>query len=74
MAKELTIDVNARLTVSDEMASRCLRLLEMWQNDNPDKMIIRDTVRTTEGVRFVFYIRDKMRGEQERNDIADTMA
>lgn len=65
MAKELTIDVNARLTVSDEMASRCLRLLEMWQNDNPDKMIICDTVQTTEGVRFVFYIRDKMRGEEE---------
>ena len=64
-AKGLTINVNATLTVSDEMASRCLRLLEIWQNDNPDKMIIRDTVRTTEGVRYVFYIHNVREGEQD---------
>ena len=37
--KDLTVTVNANLTVSDETAERCLRLLEMWQNDNPDKRI-----------------------------------
>ncbi len=41
MAKidDLTINVTPRITVSDETAERCLRLLEMWQNDNPDKRI-----------------------------------
>ena len=38
--KDLTIDVTARLTVSDDTAERCLRLLEMWQADNPDKQIL----------------------------------
>lgn len=37
--KELNVDVTARLTVSDETAERCLRLLEMWQADNPAKKI-----------------------------------
>lgn len=37
--KDLTIDVTASLTVSDDMAERCLRLLEMWQADNPEKKI-----------------------------------
>lgn len=37
--KDLNIEVNARITVSDAMAERCLRLLEMWQEDNPDKYI-----------------------------------
>lgn len=41
MAKidDLTINVTPRITVSDETAERCLRLLEMWQKDNPDKKI-----------------------------------
>lgn len=37
--KDLTVTVNANLTVSDETAQRCLRLLEMWQSDNPDRKI-----------------------------------
>lgn len=36
---KFTITMNAALTVSDEMAERCLRLLEMWQSDNPHKRI-----------------------------------
>ena len=45
MAKinDLTVDVTANLTVSDETANRCLRLLEMWQADNPDKSIMADS-------------------------------
>ena len=44
MAKktDLTIDVDARLSVSDETAERCLRLLEMWQDDNPGKRILQE--------------------------------
>lgn len=39
-ASELTVEVNAKVTVSDETANRCLRILEMWQEDNPDKSIL----------------------------------
>lgn len=35
----LTVDVEARLTVSDATAERCLRLLEIWMTDNDDKTI-----------------------------------
>lgn len=38
--KDLTVTVNANLTVTDETAQRCLRLLEMWQADNPDKQVL----------------------------------
>ena len=58
MAKEITVNVGVKMTVSDEMACRCLRILEMWQNDNPDKIIIRDTIHTTDGDRFVYMIRE----------------
>lgn len=39
-AKELSIEVQARVVVTDEMAERCLRLLEMWQDDNANAKII----------------------------------
>lgn len=42
MNQELSVNVSAKLSVSDETAERCLRLLEMWQEDNPDKNIIVD--------------------------------
>ena len=37
---DVHISVTANITVSDEMAERCLRLLEMWQDDNADKKIM----------------------------------
>lgn len=37
---DVRISVTANITVSDEMAERCLRLLEMWQEDTPDKHIV----------------------------------
>ena len=39
-AQDLTIEVKATLTVPDEMADRCLRLLEMWQADHPDQRLM----------------------------------
>lgn len=39
MNNEITIDVNANITVPDKTIERCLKLLEMWQEDNPDKYI-----------------------------------
>lgn len=37
---DVRICVTANITVTDEMAERCLRLLEIWQDDNTDKKII----------------------------------
>lgn len=37
--KDLTVEVTARLAISDETAERCCRLLEMWLTDNPDAHI-----------------------------------
>lgn len=53
-AKDLTIEVKASLSVSDETARRCLKLLEMWQEDNPDKFIQGERIATTDGYRTVF--------------------
>ena len=44
MAKgELSIDISAQLTVSDEMADRCLVLLEWWQKGNPNQRLMGET-------------------------------
>ena len=37
---DLTIDVEARITVSNEMADRCLALLEMWQKDHCEQRLV----------------------------------
>ena len=55
MKNEVTVDVNARLVVSDETAERCLRILEMWQNDNPLKGFCKE--RTKDG-KIVFHMVD----------------
>ena len=34
---ELTVHVG--ISISDETVERCLRILEMWQDDNPDRHI-----------------------------------
>lgn len=51
-AKELTVEVSAKLTVSDETAERCMRLLEMWMDDNPDRMIICDNINNRHTLRI----------------------
>lgn len=38
--KDITAEVKCNLTVDDETAMRCLRILEIWQDSNRDKMII----------------------------------
>lgn len=58
-ATEITVDVSVRMTVSDEMVRRCLCLLEMWQNDNPNKIIFCEKIPTTDGDRFFYSIREE---------------
>lgn len=40
---ELIVNVEARLTVSDEIADRCLALLEWWQNDHAEQRLMATT-------------------------------
>ena len=39
-AKELTIDIQANICVSEETACRCLRILEFYLDDNKNKRIV----------------------------------
>ena len=55
-ANGLTIDVTTRLTVPDETIERCLRLLEMWQEDNPDKYIEGKDILTDRGRKTIYQI------------------
>ncbi len=36
---ELTVEVSTNMRVRDETVNRCLKLIQWWLNDNPDKMI-----------------------------------
>ncbi len=44
MAKATEITVDVRVAIPDETICRCLRILEMWMDDNPDKNIIVERV------------------------------
>ena len=55
-ATELTVDIHAKLAVPDETIDRCLRLLEMWQEDNPDKYIEGKELLTDTGRKTVYQI------------------
>ena len=52
-AEKLEIPIYAELTVTDETADRCLRILEMWMDDHPHETIICDLVLTQEGHRHM---------------------
>ena len=38
--QRLNLEVDLHLFISDDTAAQCLRILEMWQESNPDKTII----------------------------------
>lgn len=56
MKNGLTIEVETKLTVSNESAERCLRILEMWQEDNPGKFIEGRKVETETGRKTLYRI------------------
>ena len=39
-SKDFSIDVQVGLVIPDETVDRCLRLLEMWLEDNPQCEIV----------------------------------
>lgn len=61
----LTVDVSARITVSNEMAERCLRMLEWWQDDHADACIIGE--RQPDG-RTVFRIVNRAEPKRDGGD------
>ena len=63
-ASEITIEVNAKITMSNEMTSRCLRLLEFWLNDNPDCDLICEKIQTLEGERRYLKILPRFQEEE----------
>ena len=62
-ADSITIDVN--IAISDETVCRCLRILEMWQDDHPHDQIIMEQEQTTSGIRHRAYIH---RNKEEHNE------
>lgn len=66
MAKNaLSVEITAELGVSDETAKRCMALLEMWLDDNPDKNIVCDLVPCRD------MMRHKLRIEQLRQEVTN---
>lgn len=60
---ELTVEINAKLVISDSTAEKCLRLLEMWNEDNPTKFIeVHEIENGTPYPTRKYYIRDKIKG------------
>lgn len=53
------------VTIPDETVRRCLHILEMWMQDNPDAAIIVDKELTTVG--YIYHARiDRKGGEDNR--------
>lgn len=51
MAKTTEITVEVGVTVPDATVMRCLKILEMWMDDNPDRNIVCDLIPCRDGIR-----------------------
>lgn len=56
MAKAQEITVDVKVNIPDETIYQCLRVLEMWMDNNPDKDIVVDRVEGLNGFRHHAYI------------------
>lgn len=63
MAKATSITVDVKVGIPDETIRRCLRILEMWMDDNPNKKILVDRVYTTTGFHHQIYIKEADNGQ-----------
>lgn len=70
MAKATEITVDVHVKIPDDTICRCLRILEMWMDDNPDKRIVVDQVLYTDGYKHKIRIKDWSRkgADQELED------
>jgi len=59
MAKATEITVGVRVNIPDETICRCLRVLEMWMDDNPDKNIIVEQVNGIDRIHHRIHIEPK---------------
>ena len=53
----LAVKIGCKIEVSDQTAEHCLKLLEIWQENNPDKYIDIMKAKTEEGFKTLFTIR-----------------
>lgn len=58
MAKATSITVDVKMSIPDETISRCLRILEIWMDDNPHKRILVDRLPTKNGYRHIIYVKE----------------
>ena len=67
MAKATEISVDVHVAIPNETICRCLRILEMWLDDNPDKRILVDKKPYTDG-----YYRHEIRIENRMTEHGNT--
>lgn len=39
---QMNLNLDLRLCISDETAEQCLKVLDIWQSQNPNKIIVGD--------------------------------
>ena len=59
--KGITINVDCKLNVSTETAEMCLKLLELWSDENPSKRIEGELIATESGLKTRYRITDRER-------------
>lgn len=59
--KGITINVDCKLSVSTETVELCLKLLEIWSDENPNKRIEGELIGTERGLKTRFRITDRER-------------
>lgn len=60
MAKATEITVDVKMSIPDETICRCLRVLEMWMDDNPDKNIIVEQIQGVDSFYHKIHIENKV--------------
>lgn len=63
MAKATEITVDVKIKIPDETICRCLRVLEMWMDDNPNKNIVVERVEGITGYHHIAHIEDWVCGD-----------
>lgn len=60
MAKATEIKVDVHVRIPDETICRCLRVLEMWMDDNPDKNIVVERIQGVDSFHHKIHIESKV--------------